>query len=118
MSYEVGIPFEYGVNDCYTLVRNIVKREHDYDLGEIEYVNINQIDVLEQYLATWKGWERTRRLERGVIIVFLLKSLCRVHLGYGISESKFYHSAPTCGSVITVYTDTWRRLTHSIWRKK
>lgn len=111
----IGIPFEYRKQDCYTILREVVKEEIGIDLGSIKYTSSTEKKSLTKYISSWKGWRRIKKIKKGAILIFTLKN--NVHLGFAISSSKFLHSTPSVGSCIDYITPIWKRHLHSVWEK-
>lgn len=83
-------PFKLGVNDCWTLVREIYMDEHGIDLPKLPIAtNLNQDDVYDAFHNNIK-LEKVQVAERGCIIVFRSGRM-KWHCGYALNSKQHFH---------------------------
>lgn len=82
--------FKSGESDCWTLVRDIFKDEHDIILPEFPFVNDdNQNDIYNQCRSNLK-LEAVQTPSKGCIVVFRIGKM-KWHVGYALNERDYIH---------------------------
>ena len=124
-----GRPYIFGVYDCYTIVRDYIRREGGYVLPEIKETPerlANQWLTDSAFVAHEEldHWDRVINRQPGDVVLF---SIARGrgyepnnanHCGIYLGDDRFLHHLPNRPSCIQEFDDTWRNWVVTYGRRR
>lgn len=111
-----GRTFEYGIRDCYAVVRDA------YMLCGIELSDYTRYgmkeDMESEMLTTYapdEGFERVNKIQAGDMVISNVCGLAN-HAGFYLGEEKILHHPARQLSRVELLGNFWHSSIHSIWR--
>lgn len=122
--YE-GRDWVYGLNDCFGLARDWLRREMGIDLPDLDRYHDKlkpDVSVLAAIVPLLEsgGLKRvTDGIQRGDLLSFQVESPVPNHCAIVVdpSKNKILHHLVNRQSALDYYGSYWRRVTESVWRK-
>ena len=110
----IGRPFIFGVNDCYTLVREYYRREFQTGLGDYDA----DFDYASKEVSNFEiNWEKEgfclktnyTDIKKGDVLVFKINKSFPQHIGVYLGKNEFLHHPLNSQSRIELLDGLWAK---------
>lgn len=119
----LGRDFVYGLNDCFGLVTDWLRREMNFDFPDVDRYEDEPVPsekVLREFpsLMEKSGLVRVKDIQEGDILFIQTRSPLPNHAAImvDLERNHILHHLIDKESAIDFYGSYWRNNTHSVWR--
>ena len=119
----LGRDFVYGLNDCFGLVTDWLRREMNFDFPDVDRYEDEPVPsekILGGFpsLMEKSGLIRVKDIQEGDILFIQTRSLLPNHAAImvDVERNHILHHLIDKESAIDFYGSYWRNNTHSVWR--